>query len=345
MPMTMPAFVPRGLIILMGAASAVIVVAGMMAASWLIGPVLLALVIVILVRPVQDWARRQGWPGWLSTLLLLVVIYAVILSLAWVLVASVGQLVALLPAYTQQWEELLAVVTEALRSAGLDPSAARATAGSLDLSALTGLFTGLVSQVTSVLSGVVLLLALLFFLAAESAGMPGRMAAIAEERVPVVDALRGFAGGVRRYLIVTTVFGLIVAVFDTVALAILGVPLALLWGLLAFITNYIPNVGFVIGLVPPALLALLSGGWASAVWVIAIYSVLNFVIQSLIQPKFVGNSVGLSAFVTFVALIFWAWVLGGLGALLAIPVTLLIKALLVDADPRARWVDALIRPA
>ena len=107
----------------------------------------------------------------------------------------------------------------------------------------------------------------------------------------------------------------------------------MLWAMLAFITNFIPNIGFVIGLVPPALLALLTGGWPLALAVVVVYCVLNLVIQSLIQPRFIGNSVGLSATVTFVALLFWAWVLGPLGALLAIPVTLLVKALLVDSIP------------
>ena len=87
-------------------------------------------------------------------------------------------------------------------------------------------------------------------------------------------------------------------------------PLVLLWGVLAFITNFIPNIGFIIGLVPPALVALLTGGWQLALAVVVVYCLLNMVIQSLIQPRFIGDSVGLSATVTFVVLLFWAWVLG-----------------------------------
>jgi AI-2 transport protein TqsA len=113
------------------------------------------------------------------------------------------------------------------------------------------------------------------------------------------------------------------------------------WAVLAFITNYIPNVGFIIGLVPPALLALLTLGVPEMLAVIGVYCVLNFVIQSLIQPRFVGDSVGLAMTTTFVALVFWTWLIGPVGALLAIPLTLLVKALLVDADPTARWATAL----
>ena len=116
----------------------------------------------------------------------------------------------------------------------------------------------------------------------------------------------------------------------------------MLWGLLAFVTNYIPNVGFLIGLVPPALLALLEGGPELMISVIVAYSVINFVIQSVIQPKVVGDKVGLSTTLTFLSLVFWAWVLGPLGALLAVPLSLCAKALLIDVDPSTRWLNPLI---
>ncbi len=137
-------------------------------------------------------------------------------------------------------------------------------------------------------------------------------------------------------------FGLLVGAVDAVALALLGVPLALLWGLLAFITNYIPYVGFWLGVLPPALLALLVGGWQLVLVVYLIYSVVNFLLTSLVQPRYIGNAVGLSISVTFLGLAFWGWMLGPLGAVLAVPLTLLVKVLLVDCDPRASWAQALL---
>ena len=139
-----------------------------------------------------------------------------------------------------------------------------------------------------------------------------------------------------------TVFGLATGLVDAVVLGLLGVPLALLWGLLVFITNYIPYLGFWIALVPPVLLALLTGGWQLAAVVVALFAVVNFVLTSLIQPKYVGDAVGISVTVTLVALVLWGWLLGTIGAVLAIPLTLLVKALLVDVDPRARWANALL---
>ena len=170
-----------------------------------------------------------------------------------------------------------------------------------------------------------------------------RLESVADDRPEIAAALGNFARGTRSYLVVTTIFGLIVAVLDSVALAIMGIPLAVTWGLLSFITNYIPNIGFVLGVIPPALIGLLQGGPTLMITVIIVYSVLNFVVQSLIQPRFIGDSVGLSVTITFLTLFLWTWLIGPLGAILAIPLTLLAKALLVDVDPGASWADAFLR--
>jgi predicted PurR-regulated permease PerM len=120
------------------------------------------------------------------------------------------------------------------------------------------------------------------------------------------------------------------------------VPLPLLWGVLALIANYIPNIGFIIGLLPPAMLALLDGGVKTMLLVIAAYILINVVTQSFIMPKFLGDAVGLSTTMTFLSLIVWTFVLGPLGAILAIPLSLLTRALLIDSDPSATWAQALV---
>lgn len=334
--------IPRALMLMLGAAAVVIVIAGLQAGAWLVAPILLALVIVIAVAPLQAWLRRLGAPGWLAVLALVVVIFATILGLVWVLVASVGQLVALVPQYADRVQGITNQLSALLNRLGFDPSHAQATASSLDLGRIAGAVGGLLSGVSGALTSLVFILALILFLIAEAGGASRRLDAIGADRPHMVEAMLSFAHGTRRYLVVTAIFGLIVAVLDSIALAIMGIPLVVLWGLLSFITNFIPNIGFIIGVVPPALVGLLVGGWQQALAVVIVYCVLNAIVQSLIQPHFTGDAVGLSTTITFVALLFWAWVLGPLGALLAIPATLLIKAVVVDCDPSARWVDALI---
>ena len=225
----------------------------------------------------------------------------------------------------------------------MGPEQLKQAASSLNLGKLAGVLGALLGSVAGLASNFVFLLALLLFLSVETGGAGDRVASIAAERPRIAEALGHFAWGTRQYLLVTTVFGFIVAVLDSIALALLGIPLAVTWGLLSFITNYIPNIGFILGVIPPALLGLLTGGPKLMVIVIVVYCVLNTVIQSVIQPRFIGDAVGLSVTVTFVVLFFWAWLLGPLGAILAIPLTLLCKALLVDIDPQAKWADALLR--
>jgi predicted PurR-regulated permease PerM len=339
----LPRGLPRALVILLGAAAVVIVVAGIQSIAWLIGPAFLALIIVIAVAPVQGWLRRLGWPGWATTFVLVIVVYGILVSLALGIIVSVALLATALPQYASTADGLVTSATAELAKLGVGPEQLKEVVSSLDLGKLAGALGALLGSVATLASSFAFLLALLLFLTIESGGIGHRLAYIAAERPRITEALGHFAWGTRRYLLVTTVFGLIVAILDSIALAIIGIPLAVTWGVLAFITNYIPNVGFIIGLVPPALLGLLIGGPKLMVIVILVYGVFNFVLQSLIQPRFIGDAVGLSVTVTFLALAFWAWLLGPLGAILAIPLTLLAKALLVDIDPRARWAHALLR--
>jgi predicted PurR-regulated permease PerM len=337
--------IPRGLVVLLGAAAAIIVAAGIRSVAWLIGPVFLALVIVISVAPVQRWFRNRGWPRWAVTLVLVLAVYAVVLAIAIAVIVSIARLTTALPQYAAQSRQLTESVANLGARFGVGPAELRQAAESLDLGKLAALFGSLLSDVAGLAGNLVFVLTLLLFLSLESGSVGNRLARIEADRPEMREALGGFAHGTRQYMLVTTVFGLIVAVLDGIALALLGIPLAVLWGVLAFVTNYIPNIGFIIGLVPPALLALLIGGPGLMVVVIVVYVVLNFVIQSLIQPRFVGDAVGLSVTITFVALAFWTWLLGPLGAILAIPLTLLAKAVMVDVDPRASWVDALTSSA
>lgn len=334
---------PRWLLLLAGAAAATIAVAGVRAVAWLVAPLLLALVVVVGLWPVSSWLRRHGAPRWVATTVLLVLVWAVLLGFVALLVVSVAQLAALLPDYAPRAQELIDGVVADLNDAGLVSGQFSDLVEQIDYGQVVDLATGFLGQLTAAASTLVLLLSALVFMTIESSGFGRRLALVGKERPHLPVAFSLFAQGTRSYLLVSTVFGAIVAVGDAIALAILAVPAAPLWGLLAFITNYVPNIGFVLGVVPPALLGLLAGGWGELIAILVVYTLLNFVVQTLIQPRFVGDSVGLSMTVTFIALLFWGWVLGALGALLAIPLTLAVKALLVDVDPRGHWLDALLR--
>jgi predicted PurR-regulated permease PerM len=335
---------PRAVLVLLGVAGAVVAAAGLRSAAGIVGPVFLALTIVITIHPLLAWLQRHHLPGWLAVTLTMLVTYAALLSLAAALALAVARLATLLPNYEQQFTDFVDQTIGWLGEMGVSEEQINAAVSQLDLNRLAGVLQQVLTGVAGLISDVGFILVLLLFLVIDSSTFPQRLAAAAAQRPHLVGALTSFARATRRFIVVTTVFGLIVALADVAALHWLDVPLPWLWGLLAFITNYIPNIGFVIGLVPPALLALLQGGVRQAVLVVVAYTVINLVIQSLIQPKFVGDAVGLSISLTFLSLVFWSFVIGPLGALLAVPLSLLAKALLIDADPESRWLDPLIAP-
>jgi AI-2 transport protein TqsA len=332
---------PRALMILIGLAAAFIVIAGMRTLQDLIAPVFLALVLTIVVHPIRRVISRR-MPDWAATVVCLVVMYAVLLGLALAIAISAARFATLLPTYQDKFTGLVDDATSWLNDLGVGTKQLNAISGSFDLSDLGGVVTSILSSAVGVVSDLVFIIAVGLFMTIDGRAFPRNLAEVAKARPRLVWALTDFAHGTRRYLWVSSVFGLVVAVLDTTALYLLDIPAPVLWGLLAFLTHYIPNIGFVIGLIPPAVLGLLEGGPGLMLTVIIVYCVLNVVIQSGIQPKVVGDAVGLSTTLTFVSLVFWAWVLGPLGALLAIPLSLLTKALLIDADPATQWLSRLV---
>jgi predicted PurR-regulated permease PerM len=327
--------------VLVSLAAATVIVAGLKGASSLVGPAFLALVLTIASYPLRRWMDRH-MPSWLASLLCLLFVYVMVVVLAICMVVATARFAELLPQYEDEFNDVLTSVVNTLDHLGVSSRELHVLADSFDWSRLTDVITGILGGALDLVSNLVFILTLILFMTIDGSQFPRHLAAARALRPTLVDAMETFAHSTRSYLVVSTVFGLIVAVLDTLALAMLGVPAPAVWGLLAFLTNYIPNIGFVIGLVPPAILALLEGGPGLMLAVIAVYCALNVVIQSVIQPKVVGDAVGLSTTLTFISLVFWAWVLGPLGAVLAIPLSLLVRAVLVDADPESRWVLPLI---
>ena len=332
---------PRFLTIVLGTAALLIILLCVQGAKDIIAPVFLGLNLLIVVYPLQRWLA-QHIQRHVAAAVALVVVLLLLATFVVLTVWSVTELIRELPQYNSQFTNLVNDVYGWLAGMGISSAMIQSGVQGLNASNIMSFVSPVLSNVTGVLSMLATLIMGIFFFSMDSASIIRRLTRVAEDRPHIAGALIDFAHGVRRYWVVTTIFGLIVALLDVVALSIIGVHLVWVWGVLAFITNYIPNIGFVIGLVPPALLALLDGGWMPALAVVISYSVLNFTVQSIIQPKFTGESVGVTPTISFLSLMFWVIILGWLGALIALPATLLLKALLVDADPSARWINALI---
>jgi AI-2 transport protein TqsA len=333
---------PRGLIILLGVAAALGAALGLREFSKIIGPVFLALVLSIAVHPVRRFADRRRLPAWLGVILSLLAVYAIVAGLFAILVIAGIQFATLLQDYAPQFQAFLRQAVEVLESVGVSQQKLQDLANELSPSKLVGIAGDLIGGLAGVLSDIFFLIVLLFFTVADAGDFASKLERISPRGQRLAMAFNQFAHGSRQYLAVATIFGAIVAVCDVIALWILDIRYAWLWGLLAFITNYIPNIGFIIGLVPPTIIALLDQDVVTAIIVVIVYSVVNFVIQTIIQPRVVGVTVGLSATLSFLSLIIWATILGASGAFLAIPLSLFVKYLFVDVDPEHDWVGPLL---
>jgi predicted PurR-regulated permease PerM len=341
-----PPTVPNALAVLVALAALLVIANGIGEIRDIVAASFLALNLVIVVWPVQK-ALARALPRFLSAIIAGLLAIGLLLGLLYALGWAIARLIQTLPTYSEKFQNLVNQISDWATELGLDTSTVIDTAldqiTSINVTTIIEYLSSFASALGSAVWLIALVVLILVFMTMDSASFSDRMKRLADRHnATLAWALNTFAKGVRRYWVVATIFGLIVAGFDWILLTALAVPLAGVWAVFSFVTNFIPNVGFVIGLIPPVLMAFLAGGPMTALWVAIGYTVLNVVIQGIIQPRVTGEAVGITATVAILSLLVWATVLGGLGTILAIPATLLLKTLFIDVDPKARWANALI---
>lgn len=308
----------------------------------IVAPVFLALTLVLAAHPLRRRMLRAGTPSWLATVVVLLVVYAVLLVVLVAVGAALTQLVVVLPEYEEQFGDLYDQGVALLGRFGVEVGSLDSIVGGIEPGSVVPFLQGLLAGIGSVGTMVLFIALGIMFLTLDLGDAGARLAAVRRVRPDLATALADFAGRIGRYWLVSTVFGFLQGCANVVLLYVLDVPLPFVWGLLAFVTAYIPNIGFVLGLVPPAILALLEGGPGAMLAVVVGYMLISFALQTVIMPKFMGDAVGLNITTTFLSLVFWSIVVGPLGALLAVPLTLFAKALLIDSHPRSRWLGTFL---
>ncbi len=338
-------FSPFGRLLLM-LASGVAILAGMRVAAPVIGPVLIALLITIAWSPGSAWLRKRGWPPTLAALtgiLIGVGAIALMVLLVW---SSALQLQESLPEYRSRIDTLRETATGLLARLPVDTSRLL-NADFLQPGALVSRGLQIVGGVTSTAGAFSLLVLIMAFMMIEAVRYPQKIfdaiAASADDNGEgsTASELGRFVKSMRSYIVLNTVFGLAAAVLNTVLLWAIGVDFALLWGVLSFLLSFLPNIGFVLALAPPALLALLQFGVARALMVVVGFIVINTIIDNVVKPRFVGESLDLSPAVVVLSLVFWGWLLGPVGALLAVPLSIAVKFLFESFD-EVRWLAHLM---
>ncbi|MCP2032656.1 putative PurR-regulated permease PerM [Okibacterium sp. HSC-33S16] len=332
-----PSPLPRATVVLLSLGGASATIFGLWAIQPVAAPVALALVLSICAHPVRGALERIRVPRGVATVLAILLVVALLAGFVASLLIALTQFTTLLPQFTPQMEQIGQDIVAWLASVGVGVESAQTIIAGFDPAKLLDLAAGLLGGITGIVFSLVVIITLVMLMAMDATYLPPLFSELHKRRPTLVSAMNGFAVSVRRYMVAATGLGVLQSTMNFIALALLGVPAPFLWALLSFICSYIPNVGYFLAIIPPTVFGLLVGGWPIAIAVILIYGIINMIVQSIVQPLLVSNVVALNQTITFVSVLFWTPVLGPVGAVLAVPLTLLVRALLLDADPDAAW--------
>ena len=322
--------------LLLGVAGAVIILGGMRAASGTVNQILLALLLTLLFIPVYHWLQKHGLKPWLA--LTVVVLFVLLLAVGLFLLfgISVAQIAKEIPHYQEGFDAQTGQLAQFFQERGVDVSTLTATA-SKAAKWFFALIGGMALSVANVLIFAVFVLLIFGYMLAETSGFTARLRAGVATDSPAYIRASDSVSSVVSYMAILTVINLIIAVLDVIFLWVVGIPNALLWGVIAFVFGFIPFIGYWISIFPPLILGFAQGGVVGGIIIILGYWLINGVISQGVAPRFYGKGLNLSPTVTLIAVLFWGWLLGPIGAIVGVPLTAILRSMLLGNYPETRW--------
>lgn len=321
-------------------AAFIIVVAGMRAAESLLVPFFLSLFIAIICTPLLTMMKSYRIPTGISILLIIIFMVIIGLSIGAVVGSSINSFTNDLPEYQQRLLERSSDLQQWLMGMGIaidgdvwrevvNPSAALTMAGNT-LTSFGNIMT----------DGFLILLTVMFILA-EEVNFVDKFRHASGSSEKTMNALNRFANSINTYMAIKTLVSMATGLLVMLALMLIGVDYHVLWGLLAFLLNFIPTFGSILAAVPPVLLAIVQLGFGEALMTAALYVAVNVIVGSILEPRFMGKGLDLSSLVVFLSLVFWGWILGPVGMLLSVPLTIMVKIAL-ESSPDTHWVGVML---
>jgi predicted PurR-regulated permease PerM len=321
-------------------ASLVVLIAGLKAAAALLVPFMVAVFIAMLSLPVLNGLQTRGVPGGLAVLLTLLVPLVIVALIVVLVGGSVQGFADKTDSYKTLLRQKATSFTNWLRDQGIDvpPDVSRKLIKpdlAFDLVART------LGAAQAVMTNLVLVLLTVVFILSEAAGFPRKLEAAFGKGGEGWERVRRIKREVQRYLAIKSVISLVTGVTVGLLMWLIGIDFPLLWGLFAFLLNYIPNLGSILAAVPPVLLAIVQFGAGRALLVALVFTGINVLLGNMLEPQLMGRRLGLSTLVVFLSLVFWGWVWGPVGMLLSVPLTMVIKIMLENTRD-FRWVAVLL---
>ncbi|MCK7478903.1 MAG: AI-2E family transporter [Candidatus Moduliflexus flocculans] len=322
-------------------AAATLLLAGIQAASSVLGPFILSVYLTLILGTLLHWFERKGLSTRSALILTLIIFFAIIAVFIGMIAGSFIQAMSDLPGYLEKLESDLELASPFLISIGIDPA-------TLTLQNLIQMFSaeirGLMNNLWDIASPLVLVFLTTLFLLFEAKGFSQKLQVIIGELRPGdLDRFIDLAQKNIDYLVIRTEVNLATGIGTAVILSLLGVKYAIFWGFLAFLLGFIPNIGFWIAIVPPMLLAWFDLGPLQALLVLAGSALMDFLSEYILFPHFTARGLELSTAVVFISLFFWGWILGGIGVLLAVPLTLCVQ-MVCELSDETRWIGFLLGP-
>ncbi len=331
---------PGGLRILIGAAAFVIIIAGINLAQSVIVLILISIFLAILGAPAVLWLKKKHVPSILAVFIVMAAMIIILALISAQIGTSISNFSNELPLLQSSIREQVIELSVFLRSKGFSGTQ-KILLDYINPEAVMKFTAGLLTGLSSVLSDVILVLLTVTFTLLEISSFPQKLRAILGDPEQVFPRFTKFIVDMKRYMVIKTMINLAAGILIAVWMEILGVQFPVLWGFLAFLLHYIPNIGAIIAAIPPALLALVQIGIGSSLLVVSGNILIGFLIGNVIEPRLMGRRLGLSTLVVFLSLILWGSLLGLIGAILCIPLTMALKYAF-ESNESTQWIAVLL---
>ena len=326
--------------LLVSIAAFIVVVAGLKAAAGLVVPFLLAVFLAILCAPSLVWLKQRRVPSTVSILVIMASVVLLLLTLTSLLNTSVSGFSEQLPVYQESLQQRLGDVQEVLTDYGLAlPKGFLNDVLNPDL--VMGMIRRTLAGFGGVLSNTFLVVLTLLFILLEASSFPQKLAQISRFPEESSEQVQRIIQSINRYMAIKVLTSFATGFLVWLVLVVLGIDFPILWGLTAFLLNFVPTIGSIIAALPAVLLAIIQAGFGDAVLVATGYLAINVVIGSVLEPHFMGRNLGLSTLVVFLSLVFWGWVLGPVGMILSVPLTMTLK-LALENNPDTRAIAIML---
>jgi AI-2 transport protein TqsA len=330
----------RGFRFLISAAALVIIIGGINQAQSVLVSFLFAVFLAMLGTPPVLWLERKRIPSIVAVLIVVTGMVIILLIVAGFVGTSLNNFLDALPSYQKRIHEQVSELKALLATKGM-----RLTDKMLleytNPGAVMKLVINMLGGLGSALSNTVLILLTVTFILLEASSFPVKLRAVLGDPDQVFPEFTRFVNDIKRYMIIKTLISLTAGLLIGIWLSILGVDSPVLWGFLAFLLHYVPNVGFIIAAIPAVLLTLIQLGMGSAALTAAGYLVVSFILGNVVEPRLMGRRLGLSTLVVFLSLIFWGSLLGLIGVVLCIPFTMTLK-FACENNQSTRWIAVLL---